>query len=206
MSNIFISHASNDKPFVRKLANALLSEGFPVWLDSWSLSLGDSLLDKIYEGIENSSIVILVISSHAVESGWVNRELNAALSKEEQTGRKFVIPIKIDRCDAPLKIADRLHADFSSSFAESLARLSDYLDARGCKKLAVAPERELVCLSFTREVNLDIQSLMNTVRHIRDRHDNIALTGAQIVINDDQKFEGSTSSRVFSAEESGACS
>jgi TIR domain len=189
MPNLFISHASKDKPFVRKLATALLSEGFPVWLDSWSLTLGDSLLDKIYEGIEKSSMVILVISQHAIESGWVNRELNAALEKEKQAGRKFVIPIKIDSCDAPLKIADRLYADFSSSFGASLIRLSDYLASQGCKELVVNPERELISLSFTREVNLDVHSLWKTTGYIQHRHENATIKGAQIVINDDQECE-----------------
>jgi hypothetical protein len=123
MSNVFISHSSLDKPFARHLASALLSGGFPVWLDSWKMEFGDSLLDKVYDGIESSSVVILVISQHAAESGWVNRELNAALSKEQQIGRKFLIPVKIDNCDAPIKVADRIYADFSSSFSAPLSKL-----------------------------------------------------------------------------------
>ena len=113
MSNVFISHSSLDKPFVRRLATALVSEGFPVWLASWKLELGDSLLDKIYDGIDDSSIVLLVTSKSAHDSGWVNRELNAALSKESAIGRKFVIPLKLDQSELPLKITDRLYADFS---------------------------------------------------------------------------------------------
>src|ERR1700742_5379724 len=105
MSNVFISHSSLDKPLVRRLALGLIAEGIPVWLDSWSLEIGDSLLDKIYDGIDDSSIVVLVMSQSAVNSGWVNRELNAALSKEETAGRKFLIPIKTDDCEIPLKVA-----------------------------------------------------------------------------------------------------
>src|SRR4051794_37626109 len=98
MSNVFISHSSHDKPFVRRLAVALLAEGIPVWLDNWKIALTDSLTDKIYDGIDESSIVVIVVSKNSIESGWVNRELNAALAKEDQVGRKFVIPIKLDDC------------------------------------------------------------------------------------------------------------
>src|SRR5262249_23219513 len=157
MSNVFISHSSADKPFVRRLAFGLLAEGIPVWLDSWRLEVGDSLLDNIYEGIDQSSIVVLVMSQSAVNSGWVKREMDAALSKEEKTGGKFLIPIKTDDCKIPLKIADRLYADFSSSgkFSQPLSQLVKVLLERGCRDLPVAQERELLGLSFTREVHLD---------------------------------------------------
>jgi hypothetical protein len=189
MSNLFISHSSHDKPFVKRLASALLSEGFPVWLDSWKLELGDSLLDKIYDGIDASSMVILVVSQYAVESGWVNRELNAALSKEGQVKRKFLIPVKIDDCEPPLKIADRLYADFSTSFSAPLTKLVDILASKGYRDLIVPPEREQISLTFTREVNLDRESLRKALDHIKRRQGHLKLNPAQIVVNEDEKAE-----------------
>ena len=69
MANVCISHSSHDKAFVKTLATALLSDGFPVWLDCWELELGDSLPDKIYDGIETSSVILLIVSRHSIESG-----------------------------------------------------------------------------------------------------------------------------------------
>ncbi|WP_084251834.1 toll/interleukin-1 receptor domain-containing protein [Bradyrhizobium sp. AT1] len=189
MSNVFISHSSNDKPFVKRLASALASEGFPVWLDSWKLELGDSLTDRIYDGIDSSSMVLLVVSRHAIDSGWVNRELNAALSREEQVGRKFLVPIKIDDCQAPLKVADRLYADFSTSFSSPLGRVVRILESNGCRELAVPLEREQLCLSFTREVNLDCVSLRKAIDHIGGRQGHLKLDPAQIVMNEDKDAE-----------------
>ena len=95
-----------------------------MWLDLWKVEAGDSSLDKIYDGLEQSSIILIVVSKHAVEFGWVERELNAALAMEQQLGRKFLIPIKTDDCRPPLKIADRLYIDFSASFSAPLSQLS----------------------------------------------------------------------------------
>jgi hypothetical protein len=189
MSNVFISHSSLDKPFVKRLASALSSDGFPVWLDSWKLELGDSLLDRVYDGIDSSSMVLLVISQYAIESGWVNREMNAALLKEEQAGRKFLIPIKVDNCQAPLKIADRLYADFSTSFSAPFERLVDVLDSNGCRDLLVSPEREQLVLNFTREVNLDCASFQRAIGHLKRRQGNLRLNPAQIVVNEDKDAE-----------------
>ena len=42
MPKLFISHASEDKDFVRFLADALKREAMEVWLDELSMTLGDS--------------------------------------------------------------------------------------------------------------------------------------------------------------------
>ena len=188
MSNVFISHSSHDKPFVRRLATALVSEGFPVWLDSWKLELGDSLLDKIYDGIDASSIVLLVTSKSAHDSGWVNRELNAALSKEQATGRKFVIPLRIDQSELPLKIADRLYGDFSTSFSEPFSRLIEILEKSGGRLVSPQPDRELVAISFSREVYLNTAGLSNTMKHIAGRHGGCSISAGQVVVNDDPEY------------------
>ena len=189
MSNIFISHSSHDKPFVRNLASALLSEGFPVWLDSWQLELGDSLLDRIYSGIENSSVVLLIMSQRAIESGWVNRELNAALSQEEQAHRKFVIPIKIDGYTIPIKVADRLYADFSSSFSAPFGTLKELLVKLGCRDMSVPPDRELLVLRFTNTIHLDTATLNRSCRHIGKRHGKTVLRADQVVVNQDEEYD-----------------
>lgn len=189
VSNVFISHSSRDKPFVRRLACALLTEGFPVWLDAWNLDLGDSLLDEIYDGIDTSSLVILVSSERSIVSGWVNKEVNAALAKEEQVGRKFLIPIRLDASAVPLKVADRLYADFSSSFSEPFAAIVRRLEKQKAREMDVAPERELLGLSFTREVHLDQVSYRKNLQFIRKRHPDIELSSDQVVVADDAEYE-----------------
>ena len=53
MSSVFLSHNSADKPFVRKLALDLEKAGVRCWLDEAEIKVGDSLLDKIRDGISN---------------------------------------------------------------------------------------------------------------------------------------------------------
>ena len=51
---IFLSHNSNDKPVVEAIGKWLTDKGYTVWLDKWSMTPGDSLIEKIAEGIESS--------------------------------------------------------------------------------------------------------------------------------------------------------
>lgn len=189
MSNVFISHASEDKPFVLRLAVGLLAKGIPVWLDKWSITLGDSLLDAIYDGLERSGFVVVVVSDAAIRSGWVNRELNAALAREEQTGRRFVIPIRIDDTNMPLKVADRLYANFATrGFSEALEDLARVLVSKGAADMAVLPEREVLPLRFTRLVDLDAAVLETSWKHMRRRRPDLMLSPDQIVLVEDEDY------------------
>jgi hypothetical protein len=61
----FVSHASEDKAFVRLLAVALTSWGAKVWYDEFTLKLGDSLSQSIDKGLAQShyGIVVLLIGT-----------------------------------------------------------------------------------------------------------------------------------------------
>src|ERR1700733_13633358 len=146
MPGVFLSHSSVDKDIILRLAIDLVNRGFPVWLDAWQLTIGDQLYDHIYEGIDQSSFLILALSKNSVKSDWVNDELNGALAKEAKMGRKFLIPIKVEDCDVPLKIAGRIYADFGRGYFPGLEVLSTYLRKVGVDKAEGPVERELVPL------------------------------------------------------------
>ena len=82
MTSIFLSHSHSDKPFVRKLASDLSKSGVRVWIDEAEILVGDSLIDKIGSGIEETAFVGAVLSKNSVASSWVKRELEIALNEE----------------------------------------------------------------------------------------------------------------------------
>lgn len=73
MGSIFLSHNSADKPFVRKLAADLRRNGFYAWVDEAEIKLGDSLIEKIEEGIETTDFLGVVLSRNSINSEWVKR-------------------------------------------------------------------------------------------------------------------------------------
>ena len=44
---VFISYASEDIDFVKKLANDLKKEGLDIWIYEWEIKVGDSIVEKI---------------------------------------------------------------------------------------------------------------------------------------------------------------
>lgn len=92
--DIFISHASEDKEdFVRPLAEKLESLGIKTWYDEFKLKIGDSLRQKIDEGLINSRYALVVLSdSFLKKKSWTEYELNGLTSKE-MNGQKVILPI-----------------------------------------------------------------------------------------------------------------
>lgn len=90
--DVFISHASEDKDFVRPLAIALQSLGVSVWYDEFSLRLGDSLSRSIDKGLASSRFGLVVISQHFIQKPWPEYELRGLISREIGEDR-VILPI-----------------------------------------------------------------------------------------------------------------
>src|SRR5215510_14021870 len=91
--DVFISHASEDKSaVVLPLATVLQDRGVRVWYDQWVLTIGDSLLEKIDEGLRKSSFGIVLLSRSFFVKRWPRAELDG-LMQREVGGRKVILPV-----------------------------------------------------------------------------------------------------------------
>lgn len=92
--DVFICHASEDKDdFVRPLAEKLRQHHIDVWYDEFSLSIGDSLTQKIDEGLSRSRYGIVVLSPNFFNKPWAKRELSGLTSREMVEGKDLILPI-----------------------------------------------------------------------------------------------------------------
>lgn len=112
MSSIFLSHSHADKDFVNKLANDLQLKDYYVWIDDAEINLGDSLIQKIREGIDNVEYVGAIISKESIESEWVKKELDIAMNQEIEGKRVKVLPLLIDDVELPGFLKGKKFADF----------------------------------------------------------------------------------------------
>lgn len=113
MPSIFLSHNHKDKPFVKRLAAMLISEGIEVWVDEAEIGLGESLLEKIETGIREAKFVGAIISPNSINSTWVRRELEMAMTQEINSNKIKVLPIICEKCELPLYLQTKLNADFT---------------------------------------------------------------------------------------------
>ena len=98
---VFICHSHADKGFVHRLAHELNKYGIFCWIDEAEISVGDSLIEKIREGIDTSDFVIVCLSEISINSEWVKKELDVAMNQEIENRRIKVLPIVLSKCKIP---------------------------------------------------------------------------------------------------------
>jgi len=119
--SIFLSHAHSDKPFVRRLASDLENHGIRCWLDEAEIKVGESLIEKIRQGLDDVEYVAAVLSPSSIASPWVQRELDVAMNQEILGRRVKVLPIKYQECELPGFLLGKLYADFTDQANYTLA-------------------------------------------------------------------------------------
>ncbi|AIO25557.1 toll/interleukin-1 receptor domain-containing protein [Burkholderia cepacia] len=119
----FLSHSSVDKPFIRQLAGDLTANGVDVWLDEQRIRVGDSIPEKLAQGLAGSDFFLIAMSEHSSGSAWVQKELNNALVNEVQRRKVHILPLRLDDTPMPPIIADKKYADFSKSYKAGLEDL-----------------------------------------------------------------------------------
>lgn len=113
---VFLCHASQDKPIVRGLYRRLVSEAWiDPWLDEEKLLPGQDWDLAIEKAVDASHAVIVCVSSRSVsQEGYVQKELrrvlDLALEKPEET--IFIIPLRLDDCELPRRLRTWHYVDY----------------------------------------------------------------------------------------------
>ena len=125
--DLFISHASEDKEdFVEPLVEELKKLGINVWYDQFTLKVGDSLREKIDEGLKKSRYGTVIISTSFIQKSWTGYELNSMITKE-MNGHKMILPIwhkvtKNEVLDFSLALADKVALNTSIQSIDEIAK------------------------------------------------------------------------------------
>jgi hypothetical protein len=92
--DVFLSHASEDKAAIaRPLYEALVAEGLKVWFDEAVLKMGDSLREKIDDGLARCRYGVVILSPRFLAKRWPRQELNGLVAIETASGEKAILPI-----------------------------------------------------------------------------------------------------------------
>lgn len=124
MAVLFISYASLDGSFARRLADGLNLLGHMVWLDQCEIAVGDSLVGKVSEGIERAEYVLVVLSRHTASSSWVEHEWQMKYHEEVTKRRPVLLPLLLEECVIPFFLRHKRFADFRTRHEVGFAQLA----------------------------------------------------------------------------------
>lgn len=156
----FISYAHEDRAVAHALALGLQSRGCEIWIDAGELRAGDSLIERLADGISGADFVVALVSRHSVDSPWCRKELSLAINQEIDLEGRFgvrtVVPIRVGRVEMPSALRDKFYLEVKRTRPEEIVpRLWEdirrHADGTGTSEPAVQSEAEL---SYKRGVNL----------------------------------------------------
>lgn len=122
---VFISYSHSDAFIVNKLAAHLVKHNANVWVDTWELNVGDSILNRVQDAIQESSALLVILSKTSVESEWCKKELSAGLMRELDEKRVVVLPVLVEDCEIPLFLREKMYADLRTDFNQGLHNVLD---------------------------------------------------------------------------------
>jgi GAF domain-containing protein len=120
---VFLCHASQDKPVIRELYQRLLAEGWiDPWLDEERLLPGHEWDIEIKKAVKAADAVIVCLSNQSVlKEGYVQKEIRFVLdvADEKPEGMMFVVPLRLDECSVPRRLASWHYIDHFPKSRES---------------------------------------------------------------------------------------
>ena len=135
----FLCYAKENVEEVRKLAARLKAEGWiDPWLDEEDILPGQKWEDRVVNAVRESHAVIVFLSTVAVENeGFFHKELKLALdtAEEKPEGTIFIIPIRLDICDVPMRLGQYQYVDY---FGDDLKKEQVYKNLLASLKLRAA--------------------------------------------------------------------
>jgi tetratricopeptide (TPR) repeat protein len=122
MTDVFVSYASEDRERVREIVDSLENTGWSIWWDR-RIDAGSAYDREIERAIDEAKCIVVVWSSHSVESEWVRTEASEGLEKGN------LVPVAIEDVRPPLAFRRIQTIDFNGEGAleqirESIARLA----------------------------------------------------------------------------------
>jgi len=92
----FISYSSKDEQFAERLHADLQNKGVRCWYAPHDLMIGERIRFAIDESIKVHEKLLVILSEEAINSDWVEKEVETALEEERREKRTILFPIRLD--------------------------------------------------------------------------------------------------------------
>lgn len=170
---VFVSHARQDAEFANKLAADLRQSGWSVWIAPDSIKPGEQWVDAINRGLDESGVMIIVLTPAALASGWVKSETSVAVELVHK-GEMQLIQIMLEECE-PAPLSRTYHwIPFQKSYPDGFKALLSTLKGNPRQNILNARTRPITGIKDKRTTenkkpNPDADALIDALVEIVQR-------------------------------------
>jgi hypothetical protein len=120
---LYLAHSSRDKGIVRRVHDDLKHLGHNPWLDEYEISVGQSIIRRLEEGIAGCEFLVVFLSKNAENSEWVRVEWETKFWSALEKQKISVLPALLEDCAIPPLLARLKYANFLESYNEGLEQI-----------------------------------------------------------------------------------
>lgn len=139
---VFISYTQEDKKYASLIADRLRKAGHDVWYDTWSLRVGDNLIQKINDGLQETDALIVIVSKSALRSKWVMHEFSAIALGDLSSEKSRIIPVLVDKSSVPQYLARYVYVDLTADLDGGIQRIITALSEKPSPKPTAKPDKK----------------------------------------------------------------
>jgi len=111
----FLSYSRSDQEFALRLASDLRAQDIRLWVDQLDIRPSEHWDRAIERAVSSCRGIVVVLSPRAVASDNVADEISFAID-----GGKSVLPVMMERCNLPLRIARMQVVDATANYSKAL--------------------------------------------------------------------------------------
>jgi hypothetical protein len=86
----FLSYAFRDRDLAKRIAEGLQANGIETWWAEWEIGAGDSIRQKVDEGLSDCTHFIVLLTPDALASPWVQTEIDAGFVRKVNAASKLI--------------------------------------------------------------------------------------------------------------------
>ena len=98
------------------------ANGHQVWFDEWQINIGDSIVERVNQGLEGTAYLVLCYSASGM-SLWVDREWMSTLARQLSGYPVKILPVLLSGGSAPAILEDIKHADLVKDWDKGVQAL-----------------------------------------------------------------------------------
>ena len=137
---VFLSYTSDDSELALRIAEALMAKGIDTWWAEWCIAPGDSLRQKIDEGLTDCTHFLVLLTPQSIDKPWVNAEMDAALVQKLDNQCRF-LPVRHDLPASALPpLLKGLHSPTATTDEEIEQLINDIYGVSRKPPLGTPPE------------------------------------------------------------------
>lgn len=120
----FLSYSFDDRELAGRIARGLMEGGIDTWWAEWEIRAGDSLRQRIDEGLSRCTHFIVLLTPGAMQKAWVKQEMDAGLVRKI-SGKARFIPLRagVSASDLSALISGLLSPAIDDAFDTSIRDL-----------------------------------------------------------------------------------